>query len=221
LNRTLLDEIARSPGVTLAASIYAAAEPDRLDLAVAAADAGLWIHADVIVTGGVRRGVSLEQIGDLSARRLGPLDVHLITEDLPPILEQVCRIPVDRITVPLEACADVAAAAEQIRARGAAPWLAVAPGTDADEVLAYLPQVDGVLVMLIEPGTSARADTGLRHKVTAVAQHTTAGVDGGVNEANLRTYLDASARYVVSGRGLLAPDPAGQPIHRGADAPQT
>ncbi len=50
-----------------------------------------------------------------------------------------------------------------------------------------------------------------------------AGVDGGVNEANLRTYLDAGARYVVSGRGLLAPDPAApprEPIHRGADAPQ-
>ncbi|HEX3782653.1 MAG TPA: hypothetical protein VHX38_23545 [Pseudonocardiaceae bacterium] len=203
----MIEAVAGQRGATLAGSVYAAAEPDRLAAASALADAALWIHADVIVAGGVHRGVDIDLVRELVARQLGPLDVHLITDQLPGLLEEVCREPVSRITFPLEACAevaDVAIVAEQVRAAGAEPWLAAAPGTDPADILARLPHVEGVLIMLIEPGTSARADPTLRHKVAAVASRTVVGVDGGVNQGNLAAYLKAGARYVVSGRGLLS-----------------
>lgn len=214
LNPAVIDAVDRRHEVTLAGSIYAAAELDRLAVAEAVAEAALWIHADVIVADGAHRGVDIDLVRELAARQLGPLDVHLITDRLPGLLEEVCREQVSRITFPLEACgevADVDLAAEQIRAAGAEPWLAVAPGTDLAEILPRLPYVGGVLIMLIEPGTSAQADSRLRHKVAAMASRTTVGVDGGVNQSNLTDYLRAGARYVVSGRGLLStattPDP--------------
>lgn len=206
LNQAMMDAVAQ-PGVCLSGSIYAAAQPDRPAVAAAVAEAGLWIHADVIVADGAHRGVDLDLVRELAARQLGPLDVHLITDRLPGLLEEVCREPVSRITFPLEACAevaDVALAAEQIRAAGAEPWLAVAPGTGPARILPLLPYVEGALIMLIEPGTSAHADPRLRHKVAAMASHTTVGVDGGVNEGNLTAYLRAGARYIVCGRGLLS-----------------
>jgi pentose-5-phosphate-3-epimerase len=207
LNPAVVDAVARQPGVTLAGSIYAASQPDRLAVAVTVAEANLWIHADVIVADGAHRGVDLDLVRELAARQLGPLDVHLITDRLSGLLDEVCRERVSRITFPLEACDgvdDVAIAAERVRAAGAAPWLAVAPGTDPAEILAKLPHVEGVLIMLIEPGTSAQADPRLRHKIEAVASRTAVGVDGGVNQSNLNAYLRAGAQYVVSGRGLLA-----------------
>ena len=45
-----------------------------------------------------------------------------------------------------------------------------------------------------------------------MASRTAVGVDGGVNQSNLTTYLRAGARYVVSGRGLLFTATRADPI---------
>jgi pentose-5-phosphate-3-epimerase len=202
-NPALLATVARHPGVVLAGSIYAVMAPGRLAVAEFLADAELWIHADVIVDNDAHRGVDLPLIRTLVGRRLGPVDVHLIASDLDGLLDEVCRERVDRITFPFEACDDVGAVADQIRASGAVPWVAVAPETDLAVVRPHLPAVDGVLVMLIQPGSSDAADPRLKAKVDSAAPLTTVGVDGGVNEANLSGYLHAGARYIVSGRALF------------------
>jgi pentose-5-phosphate-3-epimerase len=222
LNRTLIDAVAHTPGATLAASIYAAAAPaDRLAVAQAAADAGLWIHADVIITDGTHRGIEPKLIRDLADRGIGPIDIHIIIENdspatataadpLPPLLDELCRIPVARITIPLETTADLPRTTTRIQDTGTACWLAIAPATDPADALAHLPYLDGVLVMLIEPGTATHADARLSDKAQAIAPYTAVGVDGGVNHSNLTTYLRAGARYIVSGRGLLTEhDPEG------------
>ena len=215
LSKALMDAVAGWPDATLAASIYAAPEADRREVAIAAALAGLWVHADVIVTDRVNRGVDLELIRDLATSQIGPLDIHLIiegsdTDRLPELIEEVCSIPVSRITVPLEAVTDIPAVADRIRAAGAAPWLAIAPATDPGNALIHRAHIDGVLVMLIQPGTTSHADETISHKAETIAPHTVVGVDGGVNRSNLATYLDAGASYIVSGRGLLANhDPGG------------
>jgi pentose-5-phosphate-3-epimerase len=209
LNPALTEEVTRHPGAVLAGSIYAVAESDRLAVAECLATAGLWVHADVIIDDDTHRGVDVALVRRLITLGLGPVDVHLIVTDVDGVLDEVCRTSVDRITFPFEACAGaagVAAVAERIRSAGAAPWLAVAPDTGLAEVRPCLPAVDGALVMLIEPGSSENADPGLAKKVAAIEPFIPVGVDGGVNEANLLTCLDAGARYIVSGRALF---PAG------------
>jgi pentose-5-phosphate-3-epimerase len=211
LNPVLTRQVARDPGAVLAGSIYAVPEPDRLAVAEVLAAVGLWIHADVIVAGDTHRGVEIALVRRLIARGLGPVDVHLIAADISGVLDEVCGTRADRITFPFEACvgvAGVAAVAERIRSAGAAPWVAVAPDTSLAEVEPCLPAVDGALVMLIEPGSAHDADPSLEQKVAALEPLIPVGVDGGVNEANVPSFLHAGARYIVSGRALF---PAGTP----------
>lgn len=210
LNPAILAEIARHPGATLAGSIYAVAEADRLAAAQRLERAGLWIHADVIIDDGTHRGVDLSLVRTLAERRIGPLDIHVIAPQLDGLIDEVCAQKVDRVTFPFESCADhtaVADTAEQIRASGATAWLALAPATDLAAVQPCFEMLDGLLIMLIEPGTTGAADPALATKAGQTRHALPAGVDGGINADNLATCLQSGADYIVSGRALFHPTP--------------
>jgi pentose-5-phosphate-3-epimerase len=183
------------------------AAADRPAVAERLQRAGLWIHADVIMDDLTHRGVDLSLVRTLVERKVGPLDVHLITPELGDVFDEICALKVDRVTFPFVSCADTAAvadAAERIRRSGAAAWLAVAPGTELDAVRPCFETVDGLLVMLIQPGSTDPADPALSARAGQARLGLPTGVDGGVNEANLGTCLDAGASYIVSGRALLS-----------------
>ncbi|MFE4667204.1 hypothetical protein ACFRI7_27005 [Streptomyces sp. NPDC056716] len=206
LNPELLAEIARHPGSVLAGSLYAVAEADRLAAAEHLKHAGLWIHADIIMDDGTHRGVSLSLLRTLAERRIGPLDIHVIAPELDGLIDEVCAQQADRVTFPFESCPDhaaVADTAERIRASGATAWLAVAPTTELSSVRPCFEMVDGLLVMLIEPGSTGAADLTLTAKAAQARHALPVGVDGGVNTGNLGACLQAGARYAVSGRALL------------------
>jgi ribulose-phosphate 3-epimerase len=151
-------------------------------------------------------GVSLDLITRLAEEGTGRFDVHLlteVTEGAMGALEVVCRPGIARVTFPYEGTDDVEAVAAPVRAVGARPWLAVAPGTRIDECRDVLAHVDGVLVMLIEPGTRQLADLAQLTKVDMAHPVRTAGVDGGVNEENVDRILAAGTGYVVVGRRLF------------------
>lgn len=204
LNPAITAGIAGHAGATLAGSIYAVPESIRLAAAQRLAQEKLWIHADVIVDDLTHRGVDLSLVRTLADRQLGPLDVHLIAAELDGPLQEVCAAKVDRVTVPFESCGDVAAVAERIRSGGAEAWLAVAPQTGLAVIQSSLDAVDGVLVMLINPGSSDVADPALLAKLEHLGPALPVGVDGGVDETNLSACLRAGARYIVSGRALFS-----------------
>lgn len=108
------------------------------------------------------------------------------------------------MTFPFEDVPDVPGVAAQIGAAGGIPWLAIAPGTTLDACSDALPHVDGLLVMLLEPGTSGRSDPMLLAKASHANTTKPVGVDGGVGEGNLAAVLAAGATYVVIGRRLFA-----------------
>jgi ribulose-phosphate 3-epimerase len=206
LDPEILAEIARHPGATLAGSIYAVAEADRLAAARRLEHAGLWIHADVIMDDGTHRGIELSLVRTLCERRIGPLDIHVIAPELDGLIDEICAQKVDRVTFPFESCSDYAAVAdtaEQVRASGAAAWLAVAPATELASVRPCFDLVDGLLVMLIEPGSTGAADPTLATRAGQTRRVLPVGVDGGVNSVNLGACLQAGADYVVSGRALF------------------
>lgn len=164
-------------------------------------DRGLWIHADVFADASM--GVSLDLITGLVDTGVGPVDVHLLTADASDALDVVCRPGVARITMPFEGMGDIETHASRVRDVGARPWLAVAPGTPLGAYREHLAHVDGVLVMLIEPGTKNSADLTQLTKVEQRQRDRAAGVDGGVDEANLGAILDAGTEYVVIGHRLF------------------
>ena len=122
----------------------------------------------------------------------------------------VCRPGVTRVTVPFEDLDDVEATAATIRASGVQPWLAISPGTTLSRCADALAHVDGLLVMLLEPGNQGPADLTLLAKVAQASGHRPVGVDGGVGETNVANVLAAGASYVVVGRRLLLARPQDQ-----------
>jgi pentose-5-phosphate-3-epimerase len=167
-----------------------------------------WVHADVFAD--VRHGVSLDLIVELASGGVGPIDVHLLTAGALASLDVVCRPGVTRVTVPFEGLDDVEATAGRIRASGVRPWLAISPGTTLSQCADALAHVDGLLVMLLEPGNHGRSDLTLLAKVAAASEQRPVGVDGGVGEANVAQVLAAGASYVVVGRQLLLARPQNQ-----------
>lgn len=206
-------------GVDLAGSLYAVPAEDREAAAQLLGRRGHWIHADVFAD--ARAGVSLTLITRLAELGVGPIDVHLLDRGAMDALPIVCRAGITRITVPHEGTDDVEAVAARIRAVGADPWLAIAPGTRVEDCADALRHVEGLLVMLIQPGTKDTADPGLLDKVQTVHGQRPAGVDGGVDETTIDRILAAGTSYVVVGRRLFtlppgATHPPTDPTHQGA-----
>jgi pentose-5-phosphate-3-epimerase len=206
-NTGLADRLRGGGGAELAGSVYAVPARDRASVARELARQRAWVHADVFAD--ARHGVSLDLIGELAATGVAPIDVHLLTAGALESLDAVCRPGVTRVTVPFEGLDDVETVAARIRASGVRPWLAISPGTTLSRCADALAHVDGLLVMLLEPGSRGRSDLTHLAKVAGARERLPVGVDGGVGEADVDRVLAAGAGYVVVGRQLLLAPTAG------------
>jgi ribulose-phosphate 3-epimerase len=153
-----------------------------------------------------------------AARKLtaAHLDVHLMIERPWVLVDSFREAGADSITVHIEACRETREVLRQIRATGAKAGLAIKPGTPYAAVAPYLPDLDVLLVMTVEPGfggqafmpemmekVSAARDERVRKQLGFVIE-----VDGGIAEATARTARAAGADVFVAGHAVFrAPDP--------------
>lgn len=175
----------------VAPSILAAdfANLEREINAVAKAGAD-WIHVDVMdghfvdnLTIGVPVVKSLKKISPL------PLDVHLMIERPEKYIEAFVKAGSDYLTIHVESTQDPAAVLRKIRALGAKPGITLRPRTNLEEILPFLPLVDLVLVMTVEPGFGGQAFMqnqvqkieSLRREIDEKNLSCLIEVDGGVN----------------------------------------
>jgi ribulose-phosphate 3-epimerase len=196
-------------GGELSLSIYAAPPHLRTAIALSAMKEGLWIHVDIMRDPeGRDRGVDMATLKELTVSHLNRVDVHLIGDGAAAAFDEVCELGCTRITVALEWCTDILSKAATARGSGAQFWIAIAPATAVEDFLPMVPVVDGVLVMLLAPGTQDPADLSLLSKAQTLSRLLPVGVDGSVGAANVSASLEAGARYIVSGRGLIQPNQA-------------
>lgn len=192
----------RFPG-RIAGSVYAVEPGERIAAAREMADAGVDVHIDMMAEAeGLPAGVSLAELtGIADAVDPARLGVHLIGSPdfvgatLPTVLAH------RPATVFLPWASFTESRAQAVRAAGGAAWIAVwdewdgaAPGWPATP--------DGVLVMLIEPGTRDACRTDRLDLVAACAPLSVI-VDGGVTEVVAPQCLRAGAESMVVGRALL------------------
>lgn len=218
---TWLEELVEQCGAdetTWAGSLYAFPAADHAAVAAALASSGAWVHVDVII----RPDGSLDGVppASLSAvRRAAPtaaVEVHVIDlrEDRPAdgsagsaaaldaVLAQVLAERPQRLVVPASRWAAADRAAQHLRAAGGQVWVEVPP-EGSGTALPGPQDVDGALVMLIEPGSRDEADLQQLALVRALAPTLPVGVDGGVDAAVATACLAAGATHVVSGRALV------------------
>ena len=146
-----------------------------------------------------------------------PFDVHLMMQHPRRLIPAFVKAGADRINIHLECDDDITATLADIRALGKETAVTLKPGTPAEAVFPYLPLVDMVLVMTVEPGfggQSFMADmmpkvTAIKEEIQRLGLNISIQVDGGINADTAVVAAAAGADNAVMGSALFnATDPA-------------
>jgi pentose-5-phosphate-3-epimerase len=191
----------------LAGSVYAAPPGSRVTAAQALSAAGIRVHVDVMAeTEGLPAGVSTAELADIVAA-VGParVEVHLIgsAEFVDTKLLRILHLRPAKVFLPWDAFTERRTNA--LRAVGSSAWIALWREWDGldPEAPPWRAAPDGLLVMLIEPGSRDRSVISRLDVVKACAGHLPVAVDGGVTESVAERSVTAGARSIVVGRALL------------------
>lgn len=112
-----------------------------------------WIHVDVMdgrfvnnITIGIPVVASLKKVSRI------PLDVHLMIEEPEKYANAFIKAGSDWLTFHVEACKDPLHLIKTIKSLGAKAGISLRPATDISTIKPFLPELDLVLVMTVEPG---------------------------------------------------------------------
>ena len=169
-----------------------------------------WLHVDIMdghfvpnLSFGYSLVKAMRPITDLV------LDVHLMIDTPIKYAEEFCKAGADYLTIHVEADTpeNIKKTLELIRSLGVKPGIVVKPKTPASAVAEYLPMVDLVLVMTVEPGFGGQkfmADMmpkvkELRTMLDEVNPSCHLEVDGGVDLNTCVTCKENGADVLVAG----------------------
>ena len=179
------------------------------ELARAGAD---YVHVDVMdghfvpnitigapVVASIRRATTL------------PLDVHLMIEHPERYISQFAQAGADIITVHVEASAHLHATIRLIKELGARAGVSLNPPTPLAVVEEFLPHVDLVLVMSVNPGFGGQSFmpetlpriADMRRRLDDRGLHAELEVDGGINADNASNIVEAGANVLVAGNSIF------------------
>ena len=169
-----------------------------------------WLHVDIMdghfvpnLSFGYSLVQSMRPVTDLV------LDVHLMINTPIKYAENFCKAGADYLTIHVEADTpeNIKKTLELIRSLGVKPGIVVKPKTPAEAIAQYLPMVDLVLVMTVEPGFGGQkfmADMmpklkQLRSMLDAVNPTCHLEVDGGVDLVTGEICKENGADVLVAG----------------------
>ena len=138
-------------------------------------------------------------------------DVHLMIMDPIRYVEEFARIGSDIITFHQEATDDPQAVIDKIHSLGKKAGIAIKPGTPVSVLLPYLDKVEMILVMTVEPGFGGQKlipeTIGKVREVRRMLNDknltTDIQVDGGINDVNVMTVIEAGANVIVAGSAVF------------------
>lgn len=144
-------------------------------------------------------------------------DVHLMVEEPDRYIETFAKCGADGITVHAEASKHLHRSIQNIKQQGIRAGVALNPATPLSALDYVLPDLDMVLLMTVNPGFGGQsyipAMTGkirtLRQRAETLGLRLDIEVDGGINDATIRTVLEAGANVCVAGSAVFNEDRAG------------
>ena len=169
-----------------------------------------WLHVDIMdgifvpnITFGPGVVKGMRKVSDLV------LDVHLMIDRPIRYVKHFCEAGADYLTIHVEADTpeNTREALKQIREYGVKPGIVVKPNTPAEAIAEYLPMVDMVLVMTVEPGFGGQKFMAhmmpkvkqLRAMLDEVNPACHLEVDGGVDMVTVKTCKENGANVFVAG----------------------
>lgn len=179
--------------------------------------AAQWVHVDVmdgLFVPNISYGFPVLQAIRRATRKV--VDTHLMIAAPERYVTRFAEAGSDYVTFHIEATEQVQTCIDLIRRAGARVGLSIKPATPAETLRAWLPQLDLVLVMSVEPGYGGQAFIEgslekvreVRELVRATGSQALVEVDGGVSAANAGALYEAGADALVAGSAVFrAADP--------------
>ena len=164
-----------------------------------------WIHVDVMdghfvpnITIGVPVVKSIKKVSNL------PLDVHLMIENPEKYIKSFAEAGSDILTFHYEAVKDVSSVVNIIKSYGVKAGMSIKPKTPAEEILEFLPLLDLVLVMTVEPGFGGQKFILMcAEKIPLIKKYASENliiqVDGGINAETAKICTAYGANSLVAG----------------------
>ena len=139
------------------------------------------------------------------------LDVHLMIVDPYRYISDFADAGADMISFHIESKSDTLKTINAIKERGIKASLALRPATSEEEIYEFLPYLDMVLVMTVEPGFGGQSfmpETvqkirNIRQRITEMGLDIDIEVDGGINGKTVHVVREAGANVFVSGSYLF------------------
>ena len=143
-------------------------------------------------------------------------DAHLMVTEPIRYVEAFAKAGADLITVHLEACEDINATIEKIRACGCKVGVSICPDTPVISVKDLLKKVDMILIMSVHPGFGGQAFIPesldkireLKAMIDAEGLRVDIQVDGGIYTHNVEEVIEAGANVIVAGSAIFKGDTA-------------
>ena len=142
------------------------------------------------------------------------LDVHLMVEDPEKYIPLYAELNTEYITFHVEIDKDITKCLQMIKDYSIKAGLSIKPNTKISELIPYLPYVDLILVMSVEPGMGGQSfieDSGKRVNEIRVLLNeynipAVINVDGGINDVTMKECLDAdiltAGSYIINGENF-------------------
>lgn len=177
-----------------------------------------WLHIDVM-DGHFVPNIT---IGPLVVKAIRPLsklffDVHLMISEPERYWENFVKSGADLIVFHEEVVCDKMQLIKDIKAKNVKVGVSIKPKTPVEKILEYLPLLDVVLVMTVEPGFGGQSFmedmlpkiSSLRKIIDDNKYNCLIEVDGGINVKTAKQCLEYGADALVSGNSIFAAeDPA-------------
>lgn len=176
-----------------------------------------WVHIDVMdgrFVPNISFGFPVLQAIRRATRKV--VDTHLMIVEPERYAARFVEAGSDYVTFHIEATERVQACIDLIHAAGAKAGISIKPATPVEALRPWLPQLELVLVMSVEPGFGGQSFIEesidkvreLRALIAETGSKALIEVDGGLSSKNVAPVFEAGADAVVAGSAVFrAPDP--------------
>ena len=171
-----------------------------------------YIHLDVMDNKFVpNQTFSFDRAKEIIANSVMPIDAHLMISDPDLMAPKYAAAGAASVTVHIEAVNKLSKTINEIRINGAKVGVALKPKTQLADVLPYLPDLDLLLIMTVEPGFGGQKF--MMDQVSKISQakreidqlnlKVLLQVDGGVSKETIQIARNAGANCFVAGNAVF------------------
>ena len=156
--------------------------------------------------------LSVDYVEELKSVATKPIDVHLMVTDPDKYLDKLLSLGVNCISFHIDTVRQsVFRLINRIKQSGVKIGIAISPSSSIDEYAMFLPLMDKITIMTVEPGYAGQTMikevlpkiTDIKHRKRINNYKYSIEVDGSNNFKTFKTYMDFGAEIFILGTGLF------------------